>query len=818
MTYDIFSIHAPTGESATRVVSTNENSLYGREIGFPSNLDLYTRHISDADGSQSVVESRSLSELVGSRLYLHHRPLTNTSGQATTITTSDGTIDTSYTTPTQAYIVFSSLPSADFTVSYVAVPDCDFSWSLNTLQDSVMEIEKILGPSNDSSYAGIRNLKLGLFDSPTGSTASGILQNGVYLSHLDQNIVVASSDDSTLQATRGAAHTIQVGRATDNFIADVTGFTISQSNGTLHNTIVLGTKTGDTINWKGSASGAGPLTVGGAEWPGYSGVMFSLEMTGQYYTGSMLKVHGDAAFMGNVKAYGNITVINATGTTSTILGDFTVRDELFVNGVTHLIGEANTNRLNVEQDLHINSNIIADDGAGAGGNGQSLVDNLDCSEVAHSYNYVIQNTHPYSIISAPMNTGHVVPKNLTYRPWFKLDGNHLVGDVFSITGSLNASASSSGAHPHILQLLLNEYIASGTYQSYYGSLSGVWSPGMMDPGSLYIKMLDGQSAGLVSPIYGYTVEGTGTVNTITRLNVFLPEAVANPPQTNDKYILYNPNNITYNTLSAAGGADPTVTIQASASEPLAMSFANEVRIMTADSSAQSMRAALTASVTGMGGLPVTGVAYVFADSNNTDPENPPIFKIRPMPIRMPGQTPVGEVVAEYNGTTWSILETVSYRPGGMYDSSWIPICSIVDQAFTSGRLTPGLTSASTAPGRFYFHHYLGSDVDIGKINADLYLGRYHTGSISWNRTNTPMYSLFGQDARNTHGLAGALLHVPLGAKRTSSVTTDRDASIIYLDSALIGVDISPGLLAAIPTGSTTMSGPDYLRLIIRKDN
>jgi hypothetical protein len=64
-----------------------------------------------------------------------------------------------------------------------------------------------------------------------------------------------------------------------------------------------------------------------------------------------------------------------------------------------------------------------------------------------------------------------------------------------------------------------------------------------------------------------------------------------------------------------------------------------------------------------------------------------------------------------------------------------------------------------------------------------------------------------------------LAHVPLGAKRTTSAVDERDASIFYLDSAIIGVDISPQLLLGFPTGtSSSTSAPNYLRLIVNRNN
>jgi hypothetical protein len=817
MAYDIFSTHIPTGSSTT-VVSTNPYSAQGRNIGYPTTFDKFVRVISEVDGSQTVIESRKVSDLVGSRLYLYHRPLINSNGSVATITSSDGTIDSSFTNSAQGYIVFSSLPSSDFTVTYVAVPDCDLSWSVNTLQDSVMELQNVIGPTNSATYPSIRNMQVAVLDSPADAVTSGVFPNAYYLSHLNQNIVIASTDDAGLAIARGTAHTIQLGRETDNVIIDATGFTILQTDGTLSTTIRLGTETGDSIYWKGAASGAGPLTIGGPEWPGYSGVVFSTGLTGSFYSGAMLRVHGDAAFMGNIKAIGNITVVNTTGSTSTVLGDWTVQDELFVNGISHLNGTVEANNIEIAQNIYLSRNLIAENVAGAGGGGQTLIDNLDCSEIAHNYSYVTKSKHNNTVISAPLKTNRVAPKKVTYRPWLSLGPSSLVGDIFAITGTLNAAASSSGVHPHILQLLMSEGIVSGTYTGSLGTTSGVWSAGMMDPGAMWVRMLNGPAQNFESPIYSFTVEQTSASN-LTRLNVFLPDAISNPPQTNNSYILFNPKSCEFNTVSAVGGGSPTFSINASATEPLAVSFEDEVRIMTSSSTNYSLTNALEYSVSGLGGSPVTGIAYIFADSNGTDPENPPIFRAKPVPIRLPGQTPVGEVVASKAASTWTILETVSYRPNGIYDSSWVPIHSSTTITATSGRVTPGFSSSTTSPLRVYFHHYLGSDVEIGNISADLYLGRRNSNSINWNQTHTPMYSFFGQDGRNNHGLNGVLMHVPLGAKRTSSHITERDASIFYLDSAIIGVDISPGLLAGFPTGaSSSTSSPNYLRLIVNKNN
>lgn len=818
MAYDIFSSYAPTGESATRVVSTNESAPEGRVIGYPTNLDLFVQLISDKEGTVSVTESRKVSELIGSRLYLYHRPLVLANGNPVTISVSDGVVDSSFTNPSSAYIVFSTLPTSDFTVTYYAAPDCDYTWPINNLQNSVMEIEKVLGPNNDPAYPGVRNLKIGLFDSPTGESALDVLQNAVYLSDLDQDITIASSADPSLQITRGGAHQIQIGRETDNVLVDATGFTVFQSDGSSSVKIQLGLATGDSISWIGSASGAGRLTLGGPEWPEiYSGAIFTTGLTTGFYDTSVLRVHGTAAFMGDVRAIGNITVVNTTGSTSTVLGDWTIRDELYVYGTSHLIGETETNNLTVQQTLYADRDIVLNDVNGSGGRGQGVVDGLDCSEVAWNYKYVTSNYKPFTILNAAIKTGHTLPKNTIHRPWMTIQNTNLVGDLFAITGQLNAAASYSGVHPNILQLLTEVDIVSGFYGS-VGTISGVWSPGMMDPGTMSIRMLDGPAAGAEGPIYGYTVEQV-TGNSLIGLNVFIPEEFIIPPQTYNKFILYNPLSVEHDLLQADGGAFPTVTINASLQDPLAISFRDEVRVMKTSYGPMSILNALELSVSGLAGEPVTGVAYIFADNTYTDPEDPPIFKARPTPIRMKNQTALGEIVAYYSGSSWTILEEITYRPNGVYDSAWIPIWQDDTNKDTYGRIVPGHSSASLAPLKVFFNHQLGADVDIGKINADLYLASPNGALNKWNQTHSAIYSMFGQDTRANHGLSGSFFHIPLTTSRGSTLSTARDASMFYLDSAVIGIDLSPGLLASLPTGSAgSMTAPNYLRLVIRKDN
>lgn len=811
MSFENFGSHAPTGYSHTKVSSNPYDPVYGRNIAFPNKLSVHIRKIDQADGSQSIVETRSPSDLIGNRLYLWHRPLVNASGTVSTITVSAGSIDTSLTNTKQGYIVFSTLPSTDFTVSYLGAPDCISAWHINNLQDEVMELQKTLGPNDLTGFPGLRNLAYALFNSPIDSNLSGVAQNAIYLSHLGSNITIGSSNDPSVTASYGSSHGITIGRSTDWFNANVTGFKITQSNASLTSRIELGTLTGDLITYKGSFSGEGPITIGGPLWPNYSGVVFSTGVTGTFYSGAMLRVHGDVAVMGGIQSIGPIVVHTATGETSVVLGDFTVRDELFVHGKTHLIGDTDTNRLEVQTNLYVDGNIIA-------GNtfGQTLVDNLDCSEIAHNYSTVIRKRLPYSVVDGGFTVGQVAPKLTAYAPHYALNNTSLVGEVFSITGSVNAPAGPSGAHPNIIQLNLNTKIVTGTFGT-TGTNAGVWCKALMDPGQLWMYSYGGASAGFNTPIYSYTIE-SGNTTSIVKLNVFSPDMVEPRATTNDSVMLYNPYNITYNFINVTQGANPTFTVSGSNSLPFKVSFADEVRLLKAVTSNTSLSTALQNSVSGQGGTVQTGVAYIFASMSGTDPENPPVFKARPVSQRLPWETVIGETVMYYSGSSWYELETTSYRPGGIYDSCWVPIVGSISAANHSGRYIPELTTSSS-PVKVYFQHHLGPDLNLYMSNMDLYLGAMNTGSApSFNATHTNLFSMQGTDVRGGYGF-GSFLRIPLNGIRDAGTASARDASVFYMDGKVIGLQLNQNLLDPIPTGSTTAGGQafDHLRLVIRRD-
>ena len=860
MPYTNFSSHAPTGAPLKYIVSPNQYSPNGRNIGYPTKYSVYVNKISEVDGSALVTETREVSDLVGNRLYLWHRPITRADGTVTTITVGGGgspVVDNTATNAKSAYIVFSTPPTTSFTVTYIAAPDCINAWNLNTLQDDVMQLQRTVGLTSTGqagSVAGIRNVSYGVFNSPTQPGISAAVPEAVYLSHLGRNIVIGSSTDPAISGTLGDSHTIQIGRARDEVIIQGTGINISQAVAGRPLSMNFGTRTGDVISFKGQLSGAGQVTIGGPEWSnigevnwasrGYSGIKFSEALTGSYYSGSMLRVHGDMAVMGGIRSIGQLVVITQNDTTSIVLGDWTVQDELFVYGTTHL-NETEVGNLYVKGDLvNIDSSIVMNNTYG-----DSTVDGLDASEIQHTYRTFNKKRINNCVIDGKHTTIDVLPKLSAVSPFYQLNNSGLVGEIFAISGTIE-QFTQYGASPYELGITISTQslpIVSGTFTGlidWTGSTdaqipatgerqTGLWCPGLMDPGKLWIKVTDGPGAGYNAPIYGYRIQGADTTG-ISNLIAYCPDTDGYRPTANDHVILYNPGTLPYTFIKAEGGIAPSFEIKADGASPLKIAFEDDVRILSTDTASISMQNALERSIDGLPAIDPTGIAYIIAQARGTDPEDPPLFKARATPFRMPNEVVIGEIVAKSSVGTWSILDTVCYRPNGLYDSGWMPLASGCRLGLNSGRMIPevGANRFSALGTRAYFQHHLGPELDATNLNIDFYMASvptytYRTLSghlAGFNQTHTDLYSFHGQDHGTKFGPSGRFVRMPLQVNKISTSDT-RSINMFYLDSRVVGINFGDGLHYDIPSGSPSLDGGNnkapknfqYARLVMRRD-
>ncbi|RMH13287.1 MAG: hypothetical protein D6698_14215 [Gammaproteobacteria bacterium] len=824
MAYKTFSLHAPTGAdpNAKYVVSPNEYAPEGRTVQFPSKFSIYVVKISTVDGSVQIDgEPHTVDQIVGNRLYLYHRPLVDSAGNITTITASDGTINSAATNAKQGYIEFSSLPTGDFTVTYSAAPDCFSMWQLNNLQDDVMEIQALLGPDNQTGWVGMRHLATTILDKPNSSLDS-LLSRYVSLPHLNQDVRISSTDDNALTGTLGDAHNIYIGLQKDTIALEGTGVRIGGTPGTasLFSTIEIGTTTGDKTYFSGTISGNDQVTIGGSDAAvaSYSGVTFDTGLTQAYYDSSMLRVHGDIAGMGDLKVRGTVTITHTTGETSTVLGDFTIRDELFVHGISHLIGPTETNDLTVKRDVTVQGDLVASNLRGRGKNGHTLVDGLDASEVALTYKHVINKNKGHYVISAPRSLEAYAPVETIYHQGATGQGSWVVGDEFIITGFFTQAASSSGAYESILQLQWaagDLPMVSGTVAGYAGAGvdSGVFSDGLIDPGSLWIQVRDGNAKGYAAPIFGYTIEQVAG-NDITKLNVFTPKQPSQAIAANDTFALYSPG-CEHWAYIIPGSTSSDVKVSGSAEEPLVIGFGDEIRVLTSVTADLDVSNPLFRAYSGMAGNTGDAACYIIASAEGVDEESPPNFYVRPTPFTMPEETAIGEVLGHTvdSGANWSIQQIVCYRPGGRYDSSWIPIHPDNDN-ITGGRV---VSKISSPVKKYFFNHNLGGGIAYSDVSIDLYLASYGTqdaDNVRPNQHEPYLRSLWGADNRAEFGLSGSMFRVSLTEQSTSA--TEKEASVFYFDSRLIGIQLTDDVLTA--PKETSGSVPNYLRLVVSRNN
>ena len=871
-----FSTHAPTGASQKAIVSPNQYADSGRNIGYPNKYSVYVNKISEVDGTQRVIEYRTVSEIVGNRLYLWHRPLTN-SGAVTQITVAGGgapVIDTAATNPKSAYIVFTTLPTNDFTVSYLAAPDCINAWNLNTVQDDVMEIQKTLGVTSLTGTPGLRNLAYATFDLPGDAGISGIAQRAVYLSHLARNIVIGSTNVASLKTSLGSNHTIQIGRTGDELLFDSTGFHVVQTNANYNNNITLGTKTGDIITYMGSISGEGQVTIGGPSWTnigaagwnsrGYSGFAFhpTSGLTATYYSGSMLRVHGDVSIAGNVRSVGALTVVTTTGETSVVLGDWTVARDLIVQGKSYLNGGVETSTAKITRDIVVEGIIEFP-------NSYSTIDGLDPSAAAETLPLLNKRRIKNSIIDAPINERQVSPKLTITSPYYRINNSGLVGDVFTITGIVSAAPFTSGAHQSVVVVDVALPIVSGSFTGLIpwtgagvgaplsGVLSGIWSPGMMDPGFVEVAVLGSQpSPAAKMPVYGYYITDADNVS-IKQMRLLVPtplDSARNIFVPGNKVSLYNPGTVPYDFISAQGGAAPTFQVSGLGTSPLQISFETMCKQYLSISSNISLLNALENSTAFARASNPTGIAYIFAGVP-TSPDSDMTFFAKSVPNRMSSEVAIGEVIASSGvGNTWTILETICYRPNGLYDSSWMPIVSKCLKGLNSGRFIPeasatgqGFNEASrpNSPYTYFFQHNLGPVQDLRHITADMYLASawkdleakfmsYQlTGTYSgYNQTHTDLYQFYSTDwsgpIGDNGGIYGGFTKQSISPNRSyldnpssANLKAGRDANIFYIDSRIVGIQFYSGVFEQLHTGAIAVSSNDnnykYLRIVMRRD-
>lgn len=805
MGYSQHSSHAYSGdvENIKHRVSSNSNAPSSEQIRWPEKFDLFTNKENSSSVDFSVVESHAPADLVGSTLYLDHRPASDMSGNFGSFTPSDGVIDTGSIDVFNKSIVFSTLPTANpFTVSYTARADKIEDSHVNALQNAVMELERVVGLKTPITGAGsgVATLPI-LISTDIGEltemqSIQDYLPNAVFTRHLQDDLQIGSTDDSDIPVgnvtiTLGATGSI----SRDSIIIDADSLTVQATNTANPHSLPSGTfiyssNTGDYVGFSGVSEFASQVTIGKS----YGALIDSFNDTvpggdlDHFYNQAALRVHGGLWFNSGISGVGSIVFITTTGESVQVVGGVHATTLLIDSTATF---NGTTNTVNGEWFIQhpgflrtSNDITMTDKPDGT----HTKIDGLDASYAAAAIDHhatikgVVDSSVRHSITEqhgsdATGNPGY----NIVHHPQLGFD-MYPVLRGWTFTGLVNFEKAQSGQHHNII-LLDCEIDAVGfnhpsdsTKSHSLGGGSNPWGSyctGLFNPGDTWIEfnLGNGDSNKLSYPIYYHTPEAL-EAGQLTGVNVYI---AADDDTFEDgtvltatEFRLYQPGNVPLDHLQADGdGSFNTATApvvefgnQTNSDYPNTRvsllteeawdggNAVDEQRVLHKRLNAGSVVSvdltdAFTKSLDGYSpsaASPGTGVAYVFATSrpgNTSTDETTLVLRATPTPYGLasqmvykngfnmqPGQhCPVGEVWASTtNGTSWTHVETVSYRTDGFYDSGWVPMVEYLsDQSATPvpqklGRCLPifesldgGSNEHATSEGdmHFWVEHNLG---------------------------------------------------------------------------------------------------------------
>lgn len=457
MTYDTFSTLGPTADTGVDTGSIQvipHNPLHPNRLPvWPEKYPELIRPTNDKMGQVTVSdETWTLSDVDqtnSNRLYLHHQPMFGS-----TITVSDGVLNSALTDYENGIVYFSTLPTGSFTVSYLANPDKYYGEYLESIHDLLMKITQVLGAGTDE---GIRNAQL--FVNALPARLKDKLPNAISFQAIDRNIVLASSTDPG--APGGTKHTFTIGNYQDTVAMHVPVCAVSG------------------IGSFGESGGTSSPDV-------TTGAVQDFINTGLPYVNQTLRlaVYGDAVVHGSMHVLGELTSVQGTRVINTTtyqqdaqLGTSTV-DKAYVAGDLDVTGGITA--LGVTKDHRFDRSIVFTDGTLRGLNEVCLIDTLDPSLVEKVRKYWAQS-HARNCVIEGRRTFH--------RKW-------------NVRGVLAANQIQDGnlAAGHALR---ND-IPTGTH--YYGKYS--------DGEEWYCAMISGADAGVIIPVADY--DTSTQVWTLTR--------------------------------------------------------------------------------------------------------------------------------------------------------------------------------------------------------------------------------------------------------------------------------------------------------------
>ncbi len=670
MAYTTHSNSSPENNTSyinTGFVSLVPNNPYhpsATTISWPSNYDLFVNKTNDQQVSVSVSdETHAVSEITAdSGLYLNHKPR-----RGTTITAGAGAvIDSGLTDYNHGVIYFSTLPTTEFTLTYLADPDKYYGEYLTQIQDVLHELEIWAGAGNTLNE-GVRSADILVKN--RNIKIDNKLPNRIHVQGLTEDISFQSSGSDT------AGHTINFGNSYD--VVNVNAKEFNVFRGTLNDgntgdpiTVTLSDHSGDTVNMSGlvNMSPTGITRATGISYAAITGALFTTDSGRDGGANDALRVFGDAFIAGDLFTMGNHVVQNVTTTSSfnvftdnmlvkgdSFLGDAST-DNVYIAGPTTATGKITAkNNLEVAKSITLNNanNIV------------STVDGLDASYIA--------NRHMYMRPAGPDWCGDSI--------------NICSFGVTAGTGNLVGGHEGTTTHAAVAGKNLIDTGATGAY-----ALTGIeYYTGRFSDGNWIADIRSGPDVGQKVPLVKWDPTITGWE---------LSRSLSTVQNSGVSYRIYNPH---YNLPDFVSTAGMTLNISASASNPIVADVRGIVKVCNFNTSVSLENQ--------------TGRHYLFISNENADAGtfNTPVGSLESSPTwytEMHGVPSDKSIIVGHVDATGTTPELdsgslVIYQESDKYDSTWIKVSDL-------GTL---LAHPASGPSNHYdFYHNLGGEYRVHDVH------------------------------------------------------------------------------------------------------
>lgn len=665
MAYTSDSAHSPkvnSGDIDTGLISRVKNNPFhptATAIGWPNTYDAFVTKTDDQQSSVSVTDETHIVAEVdtgsSNALYLEHRPKLGTT--FTILGDTAATIDTGATDYTHGVIYFNAMPTGDFTVQYLADPDKYYGEYLTQIQDSIHEIQNLLG-AGGAINEGAKNAEYWL-DSVTGNIAAR-LGNAVQIRSINRDIAIKSASTDT------TGHDITLGNSQDNVKINAATFDVYRGTTPGTNiTVNLTDETGDDVFMAGlvhvsptgvtrnPAFNAAAVATGLTDATRDSGLYDAMRIYGNLY------VAGRATFLGPVDYQSGtitsqMTVVNDDFTVNgdTFLGDSSV-DSTYIAGDLTISGGLTQVGAGGE-DATFNRNIVLGNTAGI-----STVDGLDPSYIA----FAQQHMRP----SSPDWQGDCINQA---RMKITVEDDVETGGYESTTTDASYSADvlvDSGA------------TGSSLFNTAIGG-SGFHYGGRYDDGTWFAHILSGPDEGSIVRVASFN---TGNDTWV------LSRALSTSQAAGVSYRIQNPYFCNTDFLSAT----PTsITIVAATTYPVLGNVHGYIKKRT------SNYANIAISTDD------THYVYMNLDPSTGMLEGPAEFNSNTYGIPSDQSILVGEVTRAGS----AITDTTCYRPNLKYDSTWRYIST-----------SPSGTELTSAADNTFYHN-LGGNFRKWDYNIKVY--------------------------------------------------------------------------------------------------